>query len=121
VTAQLMTATGVEGFVAALEMERAEPIVRGGLVVYTVTPLTGAWALRPVETGVATGEGSPWPATPAHWIHLPIEVRLAETNVQASPHPGWQAHSRDIGNWGLAGLPIRAWLAHVRGVLGGAV
>ena len=120
-TAQLVAATGLEAFVAALEAAGAEPLVTAGLVTYTITPVTGAMADRAVRTGVTVEEMAPWPAAPPHWIHLPVEVRFAATNIRPSPVPGWQAHSRDIRAWGTAQLPIGAWLAHVRGVLGGAV
>lgn len=119
-TAQLVAATGLEAFVAALETAGAEPLVTAGLVVYTVTPVTGALARQAVRTGVAVGEVTPWPLTPPHWIHLPAEVRFASTSVDPSPLAGWQAHSRDIGAWGTVHLPTGAWLAHVRGVLGRA-
>ncbi len=52
VTAQMMAATGVDAFVAALDAAGAEPLVTSGLVTYTVTPVTGALADRAVRTGV---------------------------------------------------------------------
>jgi hypothetical protein len=48
-------------------------------------------------------------------------VAFAATNIGGSPMPGWVSHSRDIKAWGRAPVPVAAWLAHVRGVLGGAV
>ena len=120
-TAQILATTGVEAFVAALEEFAAEPVVASTLVTYTVIPVTGAWAGRPVRTGVSVDEVAPWPTTPPHWIHLPAEVRFASTNAGGSPMPGWVSHSRDIKGWGTARSPVAAWLAHVRGVLGGAV
>jgi hypothetical protein len=121
VIAQVLTATGVEAFAAALEEVGAGPVVVSTLVTYTVTPVTGALAGCPVRTGVSVDEVAPWPAAPPHWIHLPAEVKFASTNVGGSPMSGWVSHSRDIKGWGTARVPVAAWLAHVRGVLGGAV
>ena len=120
-TAQVVSATGVEAFVAALKEFGTEPLVVSTLVTYTVIPVTGALARRPVRTGVSADEVAPWPATPPHWIHLPVEVKFTSTNAGGSPMPGWVSHSWDIKDWGTARSPVAAWLAHVRGVLGGAV
>lgn len=120
-TARVLAATGVEAFAAALEEFGTEPVVVSTLVTYTVTPVTGALAGRPVRTGVSVDEVVPWPSAPPHWIHLPAEVKFASTNAGGSPIPGWVSHSRDIKGWGTARAPVVAWLAHVRGVLGGAV
>lgn len=119
--AQFVTATGVKAFVAALKEFGAEPVVESTLVTYIVTPVTGPLAGHAVRTGVSTEEVTPWPAAPPHWIHLQANVAFAATNAGASPMSGWVAHSRDIPTWGTAQVPIAAWLAHVRGVLGGAV
>jgi len=121
VTTQLIAATGVDAFVAALDSYGAEPEVTSELVTYTVTPVTGALAGRPVRTGVILGEVAPWPTAPPHWIHVPNHIAFAQTNKGESPMPGWVSHSRDIKAWGTAATPVAAWLAHVRGVLGGAV
>ncbi len=120
-TAQPVSTTGVEAFVAALEGFDAEPIVESALVTYTVTPVAGALAGHAVRTGVIMEEVAPWPTAPPHWIHLPANVAFASTNVGGSPMTGWVSHSRDIPGWGTALVPVAAWLAHVRGVLGGAV
>jgi hypothetical protein len=121
VTAQTVPTTGVEAFLAALEEFGAQPGLESGLVTYTVTPVTGALAGRAIRTGVTQDEVAPWPAAPPHWIHLPAEVTFRATNVGGSPMPGWASHSRDIVAWGKAVVPAAAWLAHVRGVLEGAV
>lgn len=113
--------TGVEAFVAALEGFGATPIVESALVTYTVTPVTGALAGLAVRTGLTVDEVTPWPTTPPHWIHLPADVAFTATNAGGSPKDGWRSHSRDIPAWGTAQLPVAAWLAHVRGVLGSAV
>lgn len=120
-TAQTVSTTGVEAFVAALEEFGAEPIVESALVTYTVTPVAGALAGRVVRTGVSVEEVAPWPVAPPHWIHLPVDMAFAATNAGGSPMDGWASHSRDIPAWGTAQVPLAAWLAHVRGVLGGAV
>ena len=120
-TAEVLATTGVTAFVAALAAFGAEPVAEGPLLIYTVIPVTGALAGRPVRTGVGADEVMPWPVAPPHWIHLPAEIAFANTNSGESPKDGWRAHSRDIGAWGTARLSVAAWLAHVRGVLGGAV
>jgi hypothetical protein len=116
-----MASTGLEAFVAALKEYGTDPQVQSALVTYTVTPVAGVLAGQAVRTGVNVEEVAPWPAAPPHWIHLPAEVALAATNAGESPMHGWRAHSRDIPAWGTAHVPVAAWLAHVRGVLGGAV
>ncbi len=113
-------ATGVEAFMAAIGEFGAGPLVDSGLVLYTVVPVTGALAGQPVRTGVLVGEVAPWPTAPPHWIHLPAEITLATTNAGDSPKPGWRGHSRQIQGWGSTSSLAAAWLAHVRGVLGGA-
>lgn len=112
--------TGVEGFVGALEQFGCSPVVECGLVVYTVVPVSGGCANREVRTGVKVDEVAPWPVAPPHWIHLSAEVEFVSTNASESPRAGWRSHSRDVPTWGSAQMPIAAWLAHVRGVLGGA-
>jgi hypothetical protein len=106
---------------SALKEFGTDSLVQSALVTYTVIPVTGALAGRVVRTGVSVEEAAPWPAAPPHWIHLPANVTFATTNAGGSPLPGWTAHSRDIPAWGAARVPIAAWLAHVRGVLGGAI
>ncbi|WP_435771397.1 hypothetical protein [Nocardioides sp. SYSU DS0651] len=113
---------GAVGFVADLEAEGLEPEVRGDVVVYRIVPAAGAYAGRPVETGVSVQELQGWPAVPPHWIHAPQEVRFAQTNAdRQGVLDGWQRHSRDTGPWDMSRRPILNWLAHVRGVLGQAV
>lgn len=119
-TATTAPATGLDAFVAALTEFGADPAVESGLVIYTVTPVAGALAGRAVRTGVSLDEVAPWPTTPPHWIHLPADVTFAATNARASHRSGWTSHSRDITAWGAARVPVAAWLAHVRGVVGGA-
>lgn len=120
-TALIIPASGVRGFVAALEEFGAEPAVESTLVTYTVVPVAGVLAGNAVRTGVSVDDAAPWPTTPPHWIHLPADVAFAATNAGGSPMVGWASHSRDVRAWGTAQIPVAAWLAHVRGVLGGAV
>lgn len=119
-TVDITPATGVEAFVAALEGFDSGPVVASGLVIYTVVPVIGALAGQAVHTGVPVAEVAPWPMSPPHWIHLPADVTFTASNIGSSPMPGWRSHSRDIKGWGTAASPVAAWLAHVRGVLGGA-
>lgn len=120
-TVQTAPTTGVQALVAALEEFGAAPTLESALLTYVVTPVTGALADRAVRTGVSVDEVAPWPTAPPHWIHLPAEITFAATNTGGSPMAGWASHSRDIHAWGSAQVPVAAWLAHVRGVLGGAL
>lgn len=122
-TTPAVATTGTRSFVIALEGYDAAPEieVEAGMVVYSVTPVSGALAGQDVRTGVNMEELAPWPLAPPHWIHLPVEVVFSATNAGASPKAGWRSHSRDIPAWGAATVPVAAWLAHVRGVLGSAI
>lgn len=111
---------GIDAMLKCLVALGAEPVLRHGLLNYTVTPTYGARAGQPVETGVAESEAQLWPATPPHWVHLPADVTIPGTNTQTSPHPGWVGHSRDIKGWAQETNHGMAWLAHVRSVLAGA-
>jgi hypothetical protein len=112
---------GAEGFRAALEKSGAEPAVENGLVTFTVIPPAGARAGSKVRTGVTVAELASWPMIPPHWVHLPADVQFPRTNTQASPSPGWSAHSRDTApGWGRTGYHAAEWLAHIRGILGEA-
>ena len=92
------------------------PTVEDELVVYRVTPVDGARAGTPVETGISLEELGPWPQVPPHWVHLPASVRFPQTNSQPSPRAGWLMHSRQIAGWGDA-APAVAWVSHIRAVL----
>lgn len=120
-TAHITCLTGLDGFMAVLDQFGTQPLVESTLVTYNVTPVTGALAGRAVRTGVLVDEVAPWPAAPPHWIHLPGDIAFATTNAGGSPKEGWRSHSRDIPAWGTATVPTAAWLAHVRGVLAGAL
>lgn len=111
---------GIDAMMKCLDALGAEPVLRNGLVAYTVTPTYGARAGQPVETGVAESEAQLWPVAPPHWVHLPADVTIPATNTQASSHPGWVAHSRDLRGWAQETNHGMAWLAHVRSVLAAA-
>lgn len=110
---------GVQVFVDNLQALGFKPEQRDRLVVYTIQPVEGALAGRDVATGVDTEELQSWPATPPHWVHLPDTVSLETTNSRRAPLQGWTQHSRKIANWG-AREPSKAWIAHVRAVVGEA-
>jgi hypothetical protein len=110
----------VDQFVAGLDSLAAGPDRRGGLIVYQVEVVDGGLAGTTVETAVELTELANWPVAPPHWIHLPGRVVFARTNSQPSELAGWLKHSRQIQGWGNDARPIRAWLAHVRGVAGEA-
>lgn len=110
---------GVQGFVENLQALGFMPEQRSRLVVYTIQPVEGALAGHDVVTGVDTEELQSWPAAPPHWIHLPDTVTLSRTNWRRSLLQGWTQHSRKLANWG-AHEPGKAWVAHVRAVVGEA-
>lgn len=112
---------GIDALTRCLEALGANPVLRHGLLTYTVTPIYGVRAGHPVETGVAEAEGQLWPGTPPHWVHLPGEVTIPGSNTQPSTHPGWLGHSRDIKGWAGEVNYGLAWLSHVRSVLAAAV
>ena len=116
----MSTEPGVEGFAAGLRRCGQDPVIREGVAVFLVEPLTGARAGKPTETGVGTEELTGWPAIPPHWVHLPKDIAFPRSNTQPSSIPGWTKHSRQIQGWGNAAEPAQAWLAHVRSVLGEA-
>jgi hypothetical protein len=107
-------------FVEGLRRLQTDPEARDGLVVYRVEPVEGRHAGELVETAVEVAELAGWPMVPPHWIHLPVGIALPATNSQASTRSGWLRHSRQIRSWGGDTDPERAWVAHVRGVLGAA-
>lgn len=107
-------------FVNGLRRLETESDVRDGLVVYGLEPVEGRYAGELVQTAVEVGELAGWPMVPPHWIHLPAGVTLPSTNSQQSVLAGWLRHSRQVRGWGGDADPERAWVAHVRGVLGTA-
>lgn len=112
--------TGVEVFIQNMTELGFETTLEAELVIYRVVALDGAYAGRPVETGVAIGELEPWPHVPPHWLHFPGSVRFAQTNSRPSPKSGWLMHSRQITGWSDAPAGV-AWASHVRAVLSEAV
>lgn len=113
-----MNGEPVAAFVAGLQRLQTESEARDGLIVYRLEPVEGRHAGELVETAVEVAELAAWPVAPPHWIHLPANVTLPATNSQPSPLAGWLRHSRQIRGWGGDADPERAWVAHVRGVLG---
>lgn len=111
---------GVQGFRDGLSAHGIPYEIISGVLVHEVHATHGPLAPRRVSVGVALDEVSPWPYAPPHWIHLPASVSFAHTNSDGSPLPGWLRHSRNVDPWGHLADPMAAWLAHVRGVLGGA-
>jgi hypothetical protein len=116
----MLPETGVEGFIAGLKTCGANPNLSDGLVHYEVEPVEGAMRGTVVVTAVEVAEVQRWPLVPPHWIHLPSEVRFSRTNSQGSSKPGWLKHSRQIAGWGADARPERAWLSHVRAIIGEA-
>ncbi|MDQ4500746.1 hypothetical protein [Sinomonas sp. ASV322] len=112
---------GINALTKSLEALGATPVLRHGLLTYTVIPTHGARAGQMVETGIAEAEAQVWPATPPHWVHIPAEVTIPGSNTQPSPHPGWLGHSRDIQGWANEVNHAVAWLSHVRSVMAGAI
>jgi hypothetical protein len=116
-----MPATGVDRFVAQLALHGLKPQQHGGLIVYTVTPLNGVAAGRDVETGVEISELAGWPMTGPHWIHVPNALTIPGGSQQASEHAQWSKYSRPHpGRLDASSAPERAWVAHVRALLGTA-
>jgi hypothetical protein len=112
-----VTGESLAAFVDGLRRLRADPEVRDGLVFYRVEPVDGRHAGEVVETAVEVAELTGWPMVPPHWIHLPMEIMLPATNSQRSTRPRWLRHSRQVFGWGSDADSVRAWIAHVRGVL----
>lgn len=94
--------------------------IRGGMVVFAVEPVGGRLAGTVVEVGVAVEELGQWPRVPPHWVHLPEPIELPESNRQPSEHAsGWWKYSRPHpGRFDAQPVPARAWVAHVRALLG---
>ncbi len=113
---------GVEAFVADLAVQGCEPVLGDTVVRYRVAPTSGARAGESIETAVEIEELHGWPATPPHWVHFRADITFARTNVRDDHcEPGFRRHSLAISAWKLDREPILIWLAHVRGVLAGAV
>ena len=112
--------TGVPRFVDDMNGLGLDAKVESGLVTFKVTPVDGACAGKPVETGVSTEELGAWPQIPPHWVHFPASVRFAHTNSDQSTKESWLKHSRNITDWGAA-EPGNEWASHVRAVLSEAI
>ena len=107
-------------FIADVTELGLDPTVEAELVIYRVTPIDGAHAGTPVETGSSLYELGSWPQVPPHWVHFPASVRFRQTNTQPSPKSGWLMHSRQITGWDDA-PPAVGWVSHIRAVLSEAV
>jgi len=107
---------GVEAFVQDMTGLGLELTLETELVVYQVVGVDGAYAGKPMETGVGIAELQAWPQVPPHWLHFPSGVRFSSTNSRPSPKQGWLMHSRRITGWGDAPAGV-AWASHVRAVL----
>jgi hypothetical protein len=106
-------------FIADMTAAGAPARLDGARILFDVQAFTGAYQGRTVTTGVSVSEVQSWPMLPPHWIHLPVTVTFIETNADTTDcPPGWQRHSRDFAWTNMAVPPARAWLQHVRGVLG---
>jgi hypothetical protein len=114
--------SGEVGFMEDLAAAGIEANLEHGVVRYRVIATSGAFVGELVDTGVGLSELQGWPTVPPHWLHFPIAVQFAATNVdQTEVLPGWQRHSREIGPWDMSRPPIQAWLSHVRGVIASAI
>ena len=107
--------TGVEAFIQDMTGLGLEATLEAELVIYQVVAVDGAYAGRPMETGVAIGDLQPWPQVPPHWLHFAAGLRFSRTNSKPSPKSGWLMHSRQITGWGDAPAGV-AWASHVRAV-----
>ena len=108
--------TGVEAFIQDMTRLGFELTLEAELVVYQVVAVDGAYAGKPIETGVGISELRPWPQVPPHWLHFPGSVRFSSTNSRPSQKSEWLMHSRRITGWGDAPAGV-AWASHVRAVL----
>ena len=112
--------TGVARFVDDMTKAGFDIAVEAEVVTFRITPVDGAHAGTPVDTGVSSDELDPWPQAPPHWVHFADSVGFSHTNPQPSPKSGWLMHSRDLAGWGDA-PPAVCWASHVRAVLGEAI
>ena len=81
--------SGVERFIDDMIRYGFDCEVDDGLVVFGITPVEGAHAGDPIETGVSKAELDPWPQVPPHWIHLPASITFPKTNSKPSSRSGW--------------------------------
>lgn len=109
---------GPDRFLADLVAGGVAARQEGMVIVYLVMPATGLLAGSEVETAVSVNELQSWPTAVPHWLHFRDAITFPHTNIDTNEClPGWLRHSRDIGQWDTSAPPIRAWPAHVRGVL----
>ena len=111
---------GVEAFIQDMAELGFEATLEAELVICKVVPVDGAYAGKPMETGLSVAELQAWPQVPPHWVHFPTGLRFSRTNSRPSPKSGWFMHSRRITGWGDAPVGV-AWASHVRAILSEAV
>jgi hypothetical protein len=112
----------VAAFISDLASHGVRAEIEGPAVVYSVEAVSGGLAGQVVPTAVSLSELTSWPAVPPHWVHFPDSVQFGATNADSNDClPGWKRHSRDIGTWAPDRPPITRWLAHVRGIVTGAI
>lgn len=116
----MISQTGSDGFIAGLRDAGLDLVTQSEVVCFQAVPVTGVLAGTAVECGVGVEELVSWPTVPPHWLHLPATIRFPRTNLSPSPLSGWVRHSRPPAGWGNDAAPGRAFLAHVRGILGEA-
>ncbi len=103
-------------FIADMTAAGAPAHADGPRILYDIVAFGGACAGQTITTGVSISEVQSWPAVPPHWIHLPVALRFAETNMDDTDcAPGYKRHSRDYSHADTSIHPARAWLSHVRG------
>lgn len=109
-------------FIADMTAAGAPARADGPRILYDIVAVGGAHAGQTITTGVSISEVQSWPAVPPHWIHLPTEVRFAQTNMDDTDcAPGYKRHSRDYSYTDTSIHPARAWLSHVRGFISIAI
>lgn len=110
---------GPDRFLADLAAAGVPGHREGPAIVYTVVPATGSLAGDQIDTAVSLTELQSWPTVVPHWLHFRESITFPRTNTDTNDCLlGWRRHSRDVGQWDTSAPPARAWLAHVRGVLG---
>jgi hypothetical protein len=103
---------GAQAFMEGLRQCGLQWTISGDVLTFPLAASGGA-----IETGVALCELDAWPMAPPHWVHLPADVPVGQTNAKPSSIRGWLMHSRNAARWGNAKHAVQAWLAHVHAVV----
>ena len=98
---------GIEAFIQNMTELGFETTLEAELVICRVVALDGAFAGRPVETGVAIGELEPWPHVPPHWLHFPGSVRFC-ADQQPTLSKVWMVDAQPSDNRGGVTLPLES-------------